>query len=224
MHESGFVQLVDSPTRSQNISDLFFTNKSSLVQQCHVVSGISDYETDYKELKKTMHRECRKAFKNYMSNAICDPYQSGKKKKLYRYVKSLRSDYCGLGTLCKDGTDYVDNQAKVNLLNTQFSSVFTMDDDLVLPNMGTNLYPNIPTIEFDIPGIVKLLSELDPSKSPEPDHIPVKSLKPLAAEIALYLNLLFSASLHQGKVPLEWKKALVCPLFKKGNRRDPLIY
>ena len=192
MHESGFVQLVDSSTRSGNILDLFFINKPSLVQKCHVVSGISDHEIvyrnydivstikshkiylwnnvnqsdmrdnmnnfteefchqytvetsvenlwvclrdklhdllkhfvphknlrnnhqqpwithdikrlrrrkqlaynrakatkssvhwqHYKELKKAMQRECRKAFRNYMSNAICDPYQSGKKKKFY---------------------------------------------------------------------------------------------------------------------------------------------
>ena len=44
----------------------------------------------------------------------------------------------------------------------------------------------------------------------------------MAVEIAPCLKLLFSASLHQGKVPLEWKKALVTPLF--GNRRDPLNY
>ena len=52
------------------------------------------------------------------------PYQSGKKKKLYCYMKSLRSDYnnCGPGTLCKDGTDYVNNQAKADLLNTVFFS------------------------------------------------------------------------------------------------------
>ena len=153
-----------------------------------------------------MQRECKKAFRNYMSNVICDPYQSGKKKKLYRYMKSLRSDYCGPGTLCKDGTDYVDNQAKADLLNTQFSSVFTMDDNLILPNMGTNLYPNIPTIEFNISGIVKFPSELDPSKSPGPDHIPTRLLKLLAVEIAPCLKLLFSASLHQRKVPLEWKR------------------
>ena len=86
------------------------------------------------------------------------------------------------------------------------------------------MYPNIPPIEFNICGVVKLLSELDPSKSPGPDHIPTRLLKLLAVEIASCLKLLFSASLHQGKVPLEWKKVLVCPLFKKGNRRDPLNY
>ena len=87
-----------------------------------------------------------------------------------------------------------------------------MDDDLILPNMGTNLYFNISTIEFNISGIIKLLSELDPSKSPGSDHIPARLLKLLAVEITLCLKLLFSASLHQGKIPLEWKKALVCPL------------
>ena len=50
-----------------------------------------------------------------------------------------------------------------------------------------------------------------PSKSPGPDHIPTRLLKLLAVEIAPCLKLLFSGSLHQGKVPLEWKKALVCP-------------
>ena len=90
--------------------------------------------------------------------------------------------------------------------------------------MGTNLYPNIPTFEFNISGIVKLFSELDPSKSPGPHHIPTRLLKLLAVEIAPCLKLLFSALLYLGKVPLEWKKALVCPLFKKGNRRDPLNY
>ena len=115
-------------------------------------------------------------------------------------MKSLCSDYCGLGTLSKDGTDYVDNQAKGDLLNTQFSSVFmiTMDDDLVLPNMGTNLYPNIPTIEFNISGTVKLLSELDPSKSPGRNHILAKLLKLLATKIVLCLKLLFQ--LHIIKV------------------------
>ena len=36
--------------------------------------------------------------------------------------------------------------------------------------------------------------------------------------------LLFSASLHQGRVPSDWKKALVCPVFKKGDRKNPSNY
>ena len=45
--------------------------------------------THYKELKKTMQKECRRAFKKYMFNTLYNPYQNGKKKRLFRHVKSL---------------------------------------------------------------------------------------------------------------------------------------
>ena len=61
-------------------------------------------------------------------------------------------------------------QVKPDLLNT----VFSVFDGFVLPNMGTNLYPDIFTIEFNTSGIIKLLSKLDPSKSLGPDHIPAR--------------------------------------------------
>ena len=86
-----------------------------------------------------MQRECRKAYRNYMFKTTCDPYQAGRKKKLFRHAKSLHSDHCGVGTLCKDGICVFDNQAKADLLNNQFSSVFTIDDGSSLPNMGTSM-------------------------------------------------------------------------------------
>ena len=58
-----------------------------------------------------MQSKCKKAYVNYMFKAICDPYQAGRKKK---HVKSLCSDHCGMGTLCKDGIRVVDNQAKAD--------------------------------------------------------------------------------------------------------------
>ena len=40
----GFTQLVDSPTRGNNILDLFVTNRSRLIQEDKVSPGISDHE------------------------------------------------------------------------------------------------------------------------------------------------------------------------------------
>jgi len=36
--------------------------------------------------------------------------------------------------------------------------------------------------------------------------------------------LIFAASLHQGTVPQDWKKALVTPLFKKGEKSNQENY
>jgi len=40
----GFTQVVKSPTRGENILDIFLTNRPSLVNCCNVVPGISDHE------------------------------------------------------------------------------------------------------------------------------------------------------------------------------------
>jgi len=112
-------------------------------------------------------------------------------------VESLKSDHCGISTLIKDNTCYTDNQAKADILNSQFSSIFTSDDGSTLPDLGISPYPDISPVDINTSGIVSFLNDLDPSKSPGPDEIPPKLLKLLADEVSPCLQLLFSASLHQ---------------------------
>ena len=45
----GFCQLVDSPTRNNNILDIFATNRPSFIAECKVIPGISDHETVHVE-------------------------------------------------------------------------------------------------------------------------------------------------------------------------------
>ena len=90
--------------------------------------------------------------------------------------------------------------------------------------MGPSPFPDIPQIELTEAGITKLLKDIDPSKSTGPDKLPGRLLKLLAPEISPHLLLMFSASLHQGVVPQNWKQAIVTSLFKKVNRKDPSNY
>ena len=46
---NGFSQLVDTPTRQNNILDIFATNRPSLVTKCGIIPGISDHESVYVE-------------------------------------------------------------------------------------------------------------------------------------------------------------------------------
>jgi len=41
---NGFSQLVDTPTRRNNILDVFATNRPSLISKCNIIPGISDHE------------------------------------------------------------------------------------------------------------------------------------------------------------------------------------
>ena len=50
IQECGFSQVISFPTRRNNILDIFFTNRPSLIRKCHTLPGISDYEVIYLEL------------------------------------------------------------------------------------------------------------------------------------------------------------------------------
>ena len=66
--------------------------------------------------------------------------------------------------------------------------MFTRDDSSELPYMEDSPYQDIPSINFDVSGIAKVLSDLDPTKSSGPDRIPTKLLKTLAIEVSPCLN------------------------------------
>jgi len=49
-------------------------------------------------------------------------------------------------------------------------------------------------------------------------------LKELSFHIAPILALIFNSSLHQGKLPSDWKTATVVPVYKKDSCIDPYNY
>jgi hypothetical protein len=103
--------------------------------------------------------------------------------------------------------------------------VFVNDEeDVPLPSLGTSPHPPVNNITVDCNGVTKLLRNLKPHKASGPDGIPARLLKETAEEIAPAITLLFQASLDQGTVPSQWKKASVVPIFKKGCRSTPSNY
>jgi len=79
-------------------------------------------------------------------------------------------------------------------------------------------------VQIDAYGVAQLLHNLDPQKATGPDNIPTRFLKMFAMELAPCLTLFYQASLEQGIVPLNWKKAFVVPIYKKGDCSSPENY
>ena len=109
-------------------------------------------------------------------------------------------------------------------MGDQFSSVFTQEDMSELPDLGPSTTPSVPPIKVNIKGIQKLLKDIKPHKATGPDNIPGRLLKETADELSPGLAHLFQISVDNGKIPLDWKAALVTPVFKKGNRSTPSNY
>ena len=126
---------------------------------------------------------------------------------------------------------HTSNADRANLINSHLQSVFTPVSPLRLDELseitildglakGSLKEENIPgtfrpkvlempQIQISLAGILKLLAGLDPSKAAGPDAIKPK------------VHLIFQQSVKTGQIPSDWKKAIVTPLFKKGNKCDP---
>lgn len=114
-----------------------------------------------------------------------------------------------------DGSITHDSSKIANAFNAQFQSVFTKDNNL-LPDFSLSL-PPVPDIVISETGILNLLLNIDIKKSCGPDDIPNEFLKRYAEWMAKYLHVLFSKSLQEGEVPLDWKIAKITPLHKNGS-------
>jgi hypothetical protein len=73
-------------------------------------------------------------------------------------------------------------------------------------------------IKFE--GIINLLQSIKSNKSPGPVEIPACVLKKLAPQMALFLEIIFTKSANEGKVPQDWQIEKVTLIFTNGNRRD----
>jgi len=127
--------------------------------------------------------------------------------------------------LLRHGNNVIEGDLdKAEALNKQFASVFTIEDESNIPLMNNSPYPDISTLSITEEGLFQLLMQLDPWKASGPDGIPACLIKEMAKEFTPMLTLIFQASIQQGVVPDDWKKALDTPVYKKGDRSNPANY
>ena len=72
--------------------------------------------------------------------------------------------------------------------------------------------------------ILDKLTSIKTDKSPGPDTILPRVLYECRFELVNPLYVLFRACCEQSKIPSEWKKANVIPIYKKGKKSDPSNY
>ena len=179
-------------------------------------SGNTRAKSKFKSIKHLIQKKIREDYNKYVNSIITDNEDSystqannSSSKKFWSFVKSLKRDNTGVAPLKENGILTSDPTEKAEILNKQYQSVFTHDnevksDDLPAP---TSQLPDIDPIIITLEGVVKLLQHLNPSKASGPDAIPPSALKELAVEIAPILQVIFQQSLDTGSLPSEWLNA-----------------
>lgn len=148
-------------------------------------------------------------------------------KRFYAYMRRRTRAPTHMPTLQSDETDAETAEEKANVLAKQYASVYTDEPDVDTWERATrnatrdteNQTHPISTEE-----VLLLLKNLDVTKSPGPDNLHPLILKNLADIIAEPLTAIFNKSLSEGKLPTDWKQAIISPRFKGGDKRQPGNY
>ena len=168
-----------------------------------------------------MHLSLKTARDNYVSNYLGEAIEENP-KRFWSYVKQLKKEDPGVADLEIEGKIFSDGETKAEILNKQFSSVFTNETVSDPPSVGRNEpKPSISPLIITIAGVTKQLTSLKTNKACGPDNIPSWFLKKCAHEISPILTDIYRDSIITGTVPLKWKNANVCAIFKKGKKSDP---
>ena len=177
----------------------------------------------FRDYKIQSAKEMKKAKVRYINERVLGELEDGNTKPFYRYIKSLRMDNIGLPPLRSTNTLVTSAPDMATILLNEFSSVFTREDTTFIPWLGPAQY-KIGEVVAQAPGVRKLLLSLKPHKASGPDQIPNRVLKELAWELSPALTALYNQSLTSGCIPKDWSRALISPVYKKGNVHEASNY
>ncbi len=203
-------------------------------------SGLAKDKTIYKEVKQQTQKMMRQAYWRYVEGILGkeDDTEGNNKgngnKRFWSYIKHCKQDTTGIAPLLgEDGKKHEDAKSKAEILNNQFTSVFSKLAPCSLKQLTSKVarkhvsdlppqhqspHSYMPPITITAKGVDKLLQKLDPHKAAGPDNIKPRVLKELHAELTPILCFLFQLSIDQGKIPDDWRTANVTPIYKKGPK------
>ena len=148
-----------------------------------------------------------------------------KSKEVFRYINSKASKKVGIGEIHIDPSDNKseltdENEKKAEVFAKYFRSVHTVEPDGEIPLLPPKDVEHIMgplTITNDM--VKKGLLKLKVDKAPGPDGLHPRFLRELADQLAEPLRIIFNSTLSEHSVPDEWKRARVCAIHKKGNKK-----
>ena len=92
-------------------------------------------------------------------------------------MKAQRQEQCSVSPLKQGGQLISNSKGEAEILNDQFCSVFSSEDQDQLPEIPGDPAPSIPNLDISLDGVTKLLTNLNSSKAVGPEKIPNQVLK-----------------------------------------------
>ena len=145
-------------------------------------------------------------------------------KALFKYVNLQRKVEVGVPALATPNGYTETPRDAANVFKEVFSATFHSASHTNWVSTILQSSETISVVEFSPSNVKSKLLALRQNSSPGIDNIHPKVLVVLAELLAEPLAACYSLLFSQGIVPTEWKQAIICPIYKKGCRSDPMNY
>jgi hypothetical protein len=149
----GLIQSVNFPTRGQNLLDVFFTNRPSLINRCEAIPGISDHEIVFVDSNIAISR------------------QRPVKRKIYMWKKA---DTQKLKSKIEEMSNNILEKFKINTnINTLWDYFKTKCTDIMekcIPSKTTSTRITQPWITKDMRTLVKTETKTIQSSKTHPQN------------------------------------------------------
>ncbi|CAJ0940425.1 unnamed protein product [Ranitomeya imitator] len=175
----------------------------ALLKQDGTIEALKNYRE-----KNTLSKKLIKAAKKETEKHIAKESKTNP-KLFFNYINSKRIKTENVGPL-KNSEErmVVDDEEKANILNTFFSTVFTVENEMLGEIPRNNENPILRVTNLTQEEVGNRLNKIKTDKSPGPDGIHPRVLRELTT----------------GSVPQDWRIANVVPIFKKGSKSEPGNY
>ena len=189
-------------------------------------TGEGDTYKAYAKARNKVKTLMRKAKRNFERDIAKN--SKNKPKAFWSYVRSKLKTKAGVGPLLADvndksSTKFTDEE-KANILQNQFSSVFTIEPEEELPPFSRRTNTNIYNVDVSEKRVRDEIINLNLNKSCGPDEVHPRLLFELVDFLSKPLAFLLQQTLQKGEIPNDWKKANVSPIYKKGARNKAENY
>lgn len=150
-------------------------------------------------------------------------------KSFYAYVRSKQKRKDMVGPLRNEAGEMVTKEEEIaEVLNDYFSTVFTEENTQNIPDPEKMFKGEDKDRIIDIVITKEIVEEqlknLRINKSPGIDSMHPMFLREVRKEVSEALADIMNQSLGTGKIPQDWRDAIVVPLFKKGSRSEASNY
>ena len=176
--------------------------------------------TVQEKITRNLIRNAKRKFEKKLASG-----NGGNSRPFFSYVKQKTKSRPSIGPLKHGSNTVTGNKEMATLLNNCFGEVFTREDTENVPEPAAVCVGSLlDNINISVSAVKKKIRGLRAESAAGPDGIGPRLIKELQEGLAPVLAHIFRRSLAEGRVPEDWKKANVTPIFKKGSKGDPGNY